>query len=112
MFDDHVVIFDEAQRAWNLRKTADFMLRKKKRPGFTPSEPAFLISYLDRHRDWAVVVCLEGGGQEDAVREMFPGWDAYISPELHALIPRGDRLPAQDTSTEYGKKSSSLRGWR
>jgi len=91
---DHVVIFDEAQRAWNLRKTADFMLRRKKRPGFAQSEPAFLISYLDRHRDWAVVVCLVGGGQEindgeagisawlDAVRETFPGWHAYISPEL------------------------------
>ena len=50
---DHVVIFDEAQRAWNLRKTADFMLRRKKRPGFTQSEPEFLISYLDRHADRA-----------------------------------------------------------
>ena len=91
---DHVVIFDEAQRAWNLRKTADFMLRKKKRPGFTQSEPEFLISYLDRHLDWAVVVCLVGGGQEindgeagisawlDAVRDYFPGWHAYISSEL------------------------------
>ena len=81
---DHVVIFDEAQRAWNLRKTADFMLRRKKRPGFTQSEPEFLISYLDRHADWAVVICLVGGGQEindgeagisawlDAVRERFP----------------------------------------
>lgn len=92
--DDHVVIFDEAQRAWNLRKTADFMLRRKKRPGFTQSEPEFLISYLDRHVDWAVVVCLVGGGQEindgeagisawlDAVREKFPGWHAYVSPDL------------------------------
>ena len=26
---EHVVIFDEAQRAWNLRKTANFMHRKK-----------------------------------------------------------------------------------
>ena len=33
-------------------------------PGFTESEPEFLISYLDRHEDWAVVVCLVGGGQE------------------------------------------------
>jgi len=31
----HVVIFDEAQRAWNREMTASFMLRKKKRPGFT-----------------------------------------------------------------------------
>ncbi|MEI6860906.1 MAG: DNA/RNA helicase domain-containing protein [Verrucomicrobiota bacterium] len=61
---DHVVIFDEAQRAWNREMTASFMLRKKKRVGFTQSEPEFLISYLDRHDDWAVIVCLVGGGQE------------------------------------------------
>ena len=91
---DRVVIFDEAQRAWDLRKTADFMRRKKKRPGFDKSEPQFLIEYMDRHPDWSVVVCLVGGGQEintgeagistwlDAVREHFPGWRAYISPEL------------------------------
>lgn len=61
---EHVAIFDEAQRAWNQEKTADFMQRKKGRPGFQMSEPAFLISCLDRHPDWAVVVCLIGGGQE------------------------------------------------
>jgi len=91
---DHVVIFDEAQRAWNRQMTASFMLRKKKRPGFTQSEPEFLISYLDRHSDWAVVVCLVGGGQEintgeagisawlDAVRTVFPAWHVFISPSL------------------------------
>jgi hypothetical protein len=46
---DHVVIFDEAQRAWNLEKTADFMKRRKGLPDFTQSESEFLISYLDRH---------------------------------------------------------------
>jgi hypothetical protein len=91
---DHVDIFDEAQRAWNKEMTANFMLRKKKRPGFTQSEPEFLISYLDRHTDWAIVVCLVGGGQEintgeagisawlDAVRTAFPSWHVYISPSL------------------------------
>jgi hypothetical protein len=91
---DHVVIFDEAQRAWNLKKTKDFMLRRKNRAGFTQSEPEFLVSYLDRHDDWAVVVCLVGGGQEintgeagisawlDAVRTAFPEWHVYISPNL------------------------------
>ncbi len=91
---DHVVIFDEAQRAWNGAMTADFMARKKKRPGFTQSEPEFLISYVDRHTDWGVVVCLVGGGQEinrgeagisawlDAVRAGFPDWEVHISPEL------------------------------
>lgn len=91
---DHVVIFDEAQRAWNQAMTSDFMRRKKGRPGFTQSEPEFLLSYLDRHTDWAVVICLVGGGQEinrgeagisawlDALASSFPHWNAYISPNL------------------------------
>src|SRR5262249_13331462 len=91
---DHVVIFDEAQRAWDLQMTRDFMVRKKGHAGFSQSEPEFLISYLDRHPDWAVVICLVGGGQEinrgeagisawlHAVRERFPNWVVYISPEL------------------------------
>ncbi len=91
---DHVVIFDEAQRAWNVRKTSKFMQQRKKWPGFSQSEPEFLLSYLNRHQDWAVVVCLVGGGQEinegeagisawlEAVRSHFPEWRVYISPEL------------------------------
>jgi DUF2075 family protein len=92
---DHVAIFDEAQRAWNHAKTADFMKRRKGRPDFQFSEPAFLISYMDRHPDWAVIVCLVGGGQEihtgeggigewlDAVSSTYPHWQMYISSELH-----------------------------
>jgi hypothetical protein len=51
---EHIALFDEAQRAWNLEQTARFMLRKKNRSGFRQSEPEFLISCMDRHRDWAV----------------------------------------------------------
>ena len=92
--NDHVVIFDEAQRAWNREMTSSFMLRKKKRVGFNQSEPEFLISYLDRHEDWAVVICLVGGGQEinrgeagisawlDAIKTRFPKWYVYVSPDL------------------------------
>ena len=91
---EHVVIFDEAQRAWNLRQTANFMQRKKNRPGFSQSEPEFLISYMDRHADWAVIVCLVGGGQEintgeagieawlDAANRSFPEWEMFISSRL------------------------------
>jgi hypothetical protein len=91
---DHVVIFDEAQRAWTKAKTSDFMRRRKKIANFTRSEPEFLISYLDRHEAWAVVVCLVGGGQEihtgeagigewfNAVRAAFPHWRVYVSPNL------------------------------
>lgn len=92
--NDHVVIFDEAQRAWDREMTSSFMLRKKKRADFNMSEPEFLISYLNRHDDWAVVICLVGGGQEinrgeagisawlDAVNSKFPSWHVYVSPEL------------------------------
>src|SRR5205814_5043655 len=91
---DHVVIFDEAQRAWNLRQTASFMKRKKSRPGFSQSEPEFLISCMDRHKDWAVIICLVGGGQEinigeagidawlDALNAKFPHWHVYMSSKL------------------------------
>ena len=61
---EHVALFDEAQRAWNRQQTSAFMQRKKGHAGFDFSEPEFLISCLDRHDDWAVVVCLVGGGQE------------------------------------------------
>jgi hypothetical protein len=92
---EHVVIFDEAQRAWDRAMTADFMRRKKGMPGFDRSEPALLLSYMDRHSDWAVVVCLVGGGQEinrgeagigawlEAVGSHFPDWEVHIAPQLH-----------------------------
>lgn len=91
---DRVVIFDEAQRAWNLTQTASFMRRKKNRADFAHSEPEFLISYMDRHKDWAVIICLVGGGQEintgeagidawiKAVSCSFPKWHMYISSQL------------------------------
>jgi hypothetical protein len=92
--DEHVAIFDEAQRAWTLEQTANFMQRRKKRPGFSQSEPEFLISCMDRHADWAVVVCLVGGGQEintgeagidswiEAANTKFPDWHLHISSRL------------------------------
>jgi DUF2075 family protein len=91
---DHVAIFDEAQRAWNKEMTTNFMSRKKNRPGFQLSEPEFLISCLDRHKDWAVIVCLVGGGQEintgeagisewiESLNRSFPDWKVFISSKL------------------------------
>lgn len=91
---EHVALFDEAQRAWNLAQTSSFMRRKKKVRDFDQSEPEFLISCLDRHPDWAVVVCLVGGGQEintgeagitewiESLDRSFGGWDIHISSRL------------------------------
>lgn len=91
---EHVTIFDEAQRAWSLEQTSSFMRRKKNTPNFNQSEPEFLISCMDRHDDWSVIVCLVGGGQEintgeagigewiDSILRAFPEWHICISSRL------------------------------
>lgn len=91
---EHVALFDEAQRAWNVQQTSSFMKRKRGITNFDRSEPEFLISCMDRHEDWAVVVCLVGGGQEintgeagisawvAARNRSFPHWDVHISTKL------------------------------
>lgn len=77
-----------------MEQTSTFMLRKKNTPGFDQSEPEFLISCMDRHADWAVIVCLVGGGQEintgeagigewiESVNRSFPNWHVHISSRL------------------------------
>src|SRR5699024_1601141 len=91
---EHVALFDEAQRAWNEQQTANFMRQRKGVTDFDQSEPAFLISCMDRHPDWAVIVCLVGGGQEintgeagigawlDAVQHHYPQWEVFAAPHL------------------------------
>lgn len=91
---DHVAIFDEAQRVWDKEQTVKFMRTKKGQPDFDESEPEYLISCLDRHKDWAVMICLVGGGQEintgeagisewlNAIIDKFPEWEVSISPNL------------------------------
>jgi hypothetical protein len=101
---EHVALFDEAQRAWDIEQTTKFMARKRGVPDFGTSEPQFLISCLDRHPDWATVVCLVGGGQEintgeggirewiEALRQ-FPDWHIHVSPDLSgAEFQPGERL--------------------
>lgn len=92
---ERVAIFDEAQRAWTHNTIENFMSKKKGISNFSYSEPEFLISTMDRHNDWAVIICLVGGGQEintgeaglpewfDSLRRSFQDWDVYITPELN-----------------------------
>ena len=92
---ERVAIFDEAQRSWTQEMLEKFMYTKKGVPYFSYSEPEFLISTMDRHNDWAVIICLVGGGQEintgeaglpewfDSIRRAFPSWDVYITPQLN-----------------------------
>ena len=96
---EHVAVFDEAQRAWDLAQTSRFMQQKKGVGNFRKTEPEFLVSVMDRHRDWAVVVCLVGGGQEintgemgiegwlHAARTQLAGWDVIGPPQLQYALP-------------------------
>jgi len=91
---DRIVIFDEAQRAWNRDKAERWMRTAKNIADFHQSEPEFLIECMDRHQGWAVIVCLVGGGQEigsgeagigswiDACTEQFPDWTLCVSDRL------------------------------
>lgn len=95
----HVIIFDEAQRAW----TRDKMLvpgQSGKKPWqdkeYWPfSEPGLLLWDMNQ-REWGVFVCLVGGGQEINTGEAGIGewmhalhanpdlsdWQVYVSDEL------------------------------
>lgn len=97
---EHVAIFDEAQRSWTHKRIADYLKRggtygnKLKVPNFPFSEAEFLIWSLDQREDWAVIICLVGGGQEintgeagitawiEALNNRFKHWQVYISNQL------------------------------
>ena len=97
---EHVAIFDEAQRSWTHQRIANYLKRggtygnKLKVPNFPMSEAEFLIWSLDQREDWAVIICLVGGGQEintgeagiaewiKALNKSFKHWDIYISDKL------------------------------
>lgn len=92
---EKVAIFDEAQRAWDKQNLTDFMKKKKHIEDFNMSESEFLISILNRHNDWATIICLIGGGQEinkgesagiygwfDSLRNNYPNWDIYVSDKI------------------------------
>ncbi len=84
---DRVVVFDEAQRAWNAEK-------QRKKFHRNASEASVMLSIMDRHPHWAVIIALVGGGQEihdgeaglaewgRTLAEQFPEWRIVASPEV------------------------------
>lgn len=54
---EHVIVFDEAQRAWD----AEYGAQKF---GLPDSEAAIVLDIMCRHQDYAVIVGLVGNGQE------------------------------------------------
>ena len=102
---EHVAIFDEAQRAWTKEELQRFMREKKNIQNFPYSEPEYLISCMDRQRDWGVVVCLVGNGQSinkgeaglnewiASIQRRYKSWDVYISQTILSKEQERDIAP-------------------
>lgn len=77
---EHVLIFDEAQRAWNKEQV---QAKHASTPGFEggKSEPEHFIDFSNRIPDWSVVIGLIGGGQEINIGE-----EAGISQWRDAVV--------------------------
>jgi len=127
---EHVIIFDEAQRAWDRDHAEKFMVQKRGAQKFEMSEPEFLISVMDRRQDWATIVCLIGGGQEintgeaglvewfNALQRRFSHWDVYHSGQLaHKNYSWGEDLASKISALHAEEKrelhlSVSMRSFR
>ena len=93
---EKVVVFDEAQRAWQKEQVSKFMQQKKGIPNFDMSEPEYLIGVMNRHDDWCAIICLIGGGQEintgeagasewiESLKTKYQAWDIYYSDKILA----------------------------
>ena len=94
----HVIIFDEAQRAWNKEKliSPGRSGRQYWQEEEFPFSEAGLLLWDMNQRDWGLFVCLVGGGQEinqgeagicewmHAIEAIpaFSNWHVYMSNEL------------------------------
>ncbi|MBE6387035.1 MAG: DUF2075 domain-containing protein [Lentisphaerae bacterium] len=117
---EHVAIFDEAQRAWTKEHLANWLNRKKGISGFPMSEPEFLIWSLNLREDWAVVICLVGGGQEintgeagigewlRAINANFPDWNVFISDQLTGKEYAEGELEDLLQANDHVARSSNL----
>jgi len=106
---EKVVVFDEAQRAWNQHQTCKFMRQKRGRPDFNKSEPEFLIEVMNRHQDWCVIVCLIGGGQEINTGEAgLVAWmQALKSPDIDWQVHYSNLIVNQDNYLQ----DTAIKNW-
>ncbi len=100
---ERVIVFDEAQRAWDAQQA----MRDTQRRTSTlrMSEPAHTLDIMGRHDGFAAVVALIGGGQEintgeAGLREWgkviadAPGWRAVAAPSVIKAAVPAQRLAA------------------
>lgn len=117
---EDVIVLDEAQRVWTSNK---FSHHLKSRHGTGMSEPEFVLDMLASHREWAVLVCLMGNGQEikkeetglngwlDAV-ERDKRWDVYLPDGCRRLINTGPHVDPRYRFREWLHLDRSLRSFK
>lgn len=110
----HIIIYDEAQRAWSIAKmqTPGRVKKAWQTSDWTFSEPSLLLWDLDQ-LDWGVFICLVGGGQEinegesginewlrtiveDSDKVSINNWDIYMADNLNS---REYQLPDSQNQT-------------
>jgi DUF2075 family protein len=96
---ERIVVFDEAQRCWNAKHFSNKAKQNRNREEKPfkieeKSEAELLFEFMSRHKGWAVIVALVGGGQEintgeggivewgKAIESKYSNWEVYISPKL------------------------------
>jgi hypothetical protein len=98
---ERVIVFDEAQRAWDAAQATRDTQRRVSR--LTMSEPAHALEIMGRHDEWSVIIALIGGGQEintgeaglaewGRVIEADPRWRAVAAPRVIAAEDPAQRL--------------------
>jgi hypothetical protein len=107
----HVIVFDEAQRAWD----RDMMLIKKQ---VDASEPELLVRAGDRVPGWCVLVGLVGDGQEihsgeegglvqwsDAIEASPEPWQVHCPPRLSSTFAVQDVTTAKRLDLDRSMRS-------
>lgn len=94
---ENILIFDEAQRCWNKEKMNTWVAKKMKK-NINMSEPQYFIHAMNRRKDWAVLICLVGLGQDiydgevginewfSSVVNHYPDWEIFYSDEIFNQI--------------------------
>ena len=66
------------------------MRTKKGQSHFDMSEPECLIEYMNRHKDWAVIVCLVGGGcpskSESSLNQCIIWIKLFVSEKMSLFV--------------------------
>lgn len=98
---EHVIIFDEAQRAWDAAQASRDTQRRQS--VLTMSEPAHALAIMGRHTGFAAIIALIGYGQEINTGEAglaewgrviaaTPGWRAVAAPRALQAAEAAQRL--------------------